>query len=169
MVSSLSRYSSKVIELSFFILSYFLRFIGILGDCIYVYGDFLPRTVFRRFTAFCAIIRMLFLTCCFLVFHHFFPSWSRPSKQSPSYHHQPYDLIILDGVSTPIPWLRLCSFKVLFYCHFPDLVSLLYNNNHNHNNYYYYYHAILYYINYNIVIMYESASIIIHYMVSNDY
>lgn len=32
------------------------------------------------------------------------------------------DLIILDGISLPIPLLKLFSYKVLFYCHFPDLL-----------------------------------------------
>lgn len=34
------------------------------------------------------------------------------------------DLIVLDGVSAPIPILRMFNMKVLFYCHFPDLVRV---------------------------------------------
>lgn len=32
------------------------------------------------------------------------------------------DVVVLDGISAPIPLLRLFGFKVLFYCHFPDLL-----------------------------------------------
>jgi len=31
-------------------------------------------------------------------------------------------IIFVDGVSAPIPLLRLFGFKVIFYCHFPDLL-----------------------------------------------
>lgn len=72
---------------------------------MHVYGDWLPRQLFGRFTAFFAILRMIYLAFIVALFY------SRTT-----------DLVILDGVSAPIPILSLFGFKVLFYCHFPDMV-----------------------------------------------
>jgi alpha-1,3/alpha-1,6-mannosyltransferase len=71
-----------------------------------VYGDWLPRQLFGRFTAFSAILRMLYLALIAALFYR-----------------STTDLIVLDGVSAPIPVLKIFGMKVLFYCHFPDLVG----------------------------------------------
>lgn len=79
--------------------------IGRLAGCIQVYGDWLPRHVLGKFTASFAILRMLLLAIVAV-------AWLNT-----------YDMIIIDGVAAPIPLLRLFGHKVIYYCHFPDLVS----------------------------------------------
>ncbi|XAR68269.1 GDP-Man:Man(1)GlcNAc(2)-PP-dolichol alpha-1,3-mannosyltransferase [Bertholletia excelsa] len=70
-----------------------------------VYGAFLPRHIFYRLHAVCAYIRCLFVGLCVLLM------W--PS----------FDIILADQVSVVIPILKLKkSAKVVFYCHFPDLL-----------------------------------------------
>ncbi|PQM40768.1 alpha-1 3/1 6-mannosyltransferase ALG2 [Prunus yedoensis var. nudiflora] len=70
-----------------------------------VYGAFLPRHIFYHLHAMCAYLRCLFVAVCVLVM------W--PS----------FDVILADQVSVVIPLLKLKkSTKVLFYCHFPDLL-----------------------------------------------
>ncbi|BFG29854.1 hypothetical protein CerSpe_161280 [Prunus speciosa] len=70
-----------------------------------VYGAFLPRHIFYHLHALCAYLRCLFVALCMLVM------W--PS----------FDVILADQVSIVIPLLKLKkSTKVLFYCHFPDLL-----------------------------------------------
>jgi alpha-1,3/alpha-1,6-mannosyltransferase len=71
-----------------------------------VYGDWLPRQLFGKLTAFFAILRMIYLAFVVVLIY------ARST-----------DVIILDGVSAPVPILKLFGLKVLFYCHFPDLVS----------------------------------------------
>ncbi|XP_010537724.1 PREDICTED: alpha-1,3/1,6-mannosyltransferase ALG2 [Tarenaya hassleriana] len=69
------------------------------------YGSFLPRHIFYRLHAVCAYIRCLFVALCVLL------GW--PS----------FDVILVDQVSVVIPLLKLRrSTKVVFYCHFPDLL-----------------------------------------------
>lgn len=79
---------------------------GNLGHTVRVHGDWLPRQIFGKMTAFCAILRMIYLALIVIMFY-------LPTT----------DVVILDGVSAPIPLLRLFNVKVLFYCHFPDMVS----------------------------------------------
>lgn len=70
-----------------------------------VYGSFLPRHIFYRLHALCAYLRCLFVALCV------FFMW--PS----------FDVILADQVSVVIPILKLKrSTKVVFYCHFPDLL-----------------------------------------------
>ncbi|PQQ20217.1 alpha-1 3/1 6-mannosyltransferase ALG2-like [Prunus yedoensis var. nudiflora] len=70
-----------------------------------VYGAFLPRHIFYHLHALCAYLQCLFVALCMLVM------W--PS----------FDVILADQVSIVIPLLKLKkSTKVLFYCHFPDLL-----------------------------------------------
>jgi alpha-1,3/alpha-1,6-mannosyltransferase len=78
---------------------------GVLGKSISVYGDWLPRNFMNKFTAFFAILRMLLLAFIAIFFR------------------RNIDLVILDGISAPIPLLKFAGFRVLFYCHFPDLVK----------------------------------------------
>ncbi|KAK6915159.1 Glycosyltransferase subfamily 4-like, N-terminal domain [Dillenia turbinata] len=70
-----------------------------------VYGSFLPRHIFYRFHAICAYLRCIFVALCVLFM------W--PS----------FDIILADQVSVVIPLMKLKrSTKVVFYCHFPDLL-----------------------------------------------
>ncbi|PHU16250.1 Alpha-1,3/1,6-mannosyltransferase ALG2 [Capsicum chinense] len=72
---------------------------------ITVYGSFLPRHIFYRLHAVCAYLRCMFVSLCLLFM------W--PS----------FDIILADQVSVVIPLLKLKkSAKVVFYCHFPDLL-----------------------------------------------
>ncbi|RDX61801.1 Alpha-1,3/1,6-mannosyltransferase ALG2, partial [Mucuna pruriens] len=70
-----------------------------------VYGSFLPRHVFYRLHALCAYLRCLFVAFCVLFM------W------------RSFDVILADQVSVVVPILKLKrSTKVVFYCHFPDLL-----------------------------------------------
>ncbi len=79
--------------------------LGILGSRVFVYGDWLPRQIFNRFTALFAILRMIYLAFVVVLLQ------------------RNVDLVILDGISAPIPILKFFGFRVLFYCHFPDQVG----------------------------------------------
>ena len=92
--------------LLFKLINRFFDVVGLLGSSVRVYGDGLPRQLLGKLTAFFAIVRMFYLALIVLLFY----SWTT-------------DVIIIDGVSAPIPLFRLFNIKVLFYCHFPDLVS----------------------------------------------
>ncbi|XP_057474553.1 uncharacterized protein LOC130762743 isoform X2 [Actinidia eriantha] len=70
-----------------------------------VYGAFIPRHIFYRLHAVCAYLRCLFVALCVLFM------W--PS----------FDVVLADQVSVVIPLMKLKkSTKVVFYCHFPDLL-----------------------------------------------
>lgn len=71
-------------------------------------GDWLPRSIFGKFTAACAYIRMIYATLytTFML-----------SRQ--------FDVIFVDSISIGIPILKFAyrpTPKVIFYCHFPDLL-----------------------------------------------
>jgi len=68
-------------------------------------GDWLPRSVLGRFYALCAYLRMIY-AAIYLVF------FSRIK----------YDVVFCDQISACIPVLRVGRAKVLFYCHFPDML-----------------------------------------------
>ncbi|KAH7859622.1 hypothetical protein Vadar_003380 [Vaccinium darrowii] len=70
-----------------------------------VYGAFLPRHIFYHLHAVCAYLRCIFVALCVLFM------W--PS----------FDVVLADQVSVVIPLMKLKkSTKVVFYCHFPDLL-----------------------------------------------
>lgn len=70
-----------------------------------VYGAFLPRHIFYRLHAVCAYLRCIYVALCMLFV------W--PS----------FDVILADQVSVVVPLMKLKkSAKVVFYCHFPDLL-----------------------------------------------
>eukprot|EP00056_Hartaetosiga_gracilis_P008442 m.120925 g.120925 ORF g.120925 m.120925 type:complete len:376 (-) comp12918_c0_seq3:2227-3354(-) len=70
---------------------------------VLVYGSWLPRTLFGRFYAVCAYVRMLYLAFFALLF-----------RRSTNY-------VFVDQISACIPIVKtISSAKVLFYCHFPD-------------------------------------------------
>lgn len=70
-------------------------------------GDWLPRSVFGKCSAFCAYFRMVYAALYTVFF------LSKAHK---------IDVIFCDQISLGIPIFRLASNqpKVLFYCHFPD-------------------------------------------------
>lgn len=68
-----------------------------------VYGDFLPRSILGRGHILCASVRGLYLSLAMLAVE------------------RPWDVIIVDQLSMPIPILLASGAKVIFYCHFPDL------------------------------------------------
>lgn len=72
-----------------------------------VVGDWLPRSVFGRFYAFCAYFRMVYAAFYVILFQ---------SKEAP------IDVIFCDLISLGVPILKFAknSPKILFYCHFPD-------------------------------------------------
>uniref|UniRef100_A0A6B2E8G2 Alpha-1,3/1,6-mannosyltransferase ALG2 n=1 Tax=Phlebotomus kandelakii TaxID=1109342 RepID=A0A6B2E8G2_9DIPT len=70
-------------------------------------GDWLPRSIFGKFSAFCAYLRMIYAA---------FYTVLVVSKS------EKIDAIFCDQISLGIPILRLArnTPKILFYCHFPD-------------------------------------------------
>lgn len=68
-------------------------------------GDWLPRQTFGHFYAFWAYFRMIYASIYLVFFSDLKPH-----------------VIMCDQISACIPVLKLCSAKVLFYCHFPDLL-----------------------------------------------
>eukprot|EP00887_Chlorella_sp_A99_P001385 scaffold8.g1385.t1 len=74
-----------------------------------VYGGWFPRHILGRMYALCAYIR-----CIIVALHLAWLCWRRD---------QQYDVVIVDQVSVVVPVLRaLTATRVLFYCHFPDLL-----------------------------------------------
>ncbi|KAK9831856.1 hypothetical protein WJX81_002186 [Elliptochloris bilobata] len=74
-----------------------------------VCGSWFPRSVCSRFTALCAYVR-----CILIAIYVAWGAWRRRRQ---------YDVIFVDQVSAVIPVLHLLTrSKVLFYCHFPDLL-----------------------------------------------
>ena len=117
-----------------------LLFIDQLGDNIIVYGDWLPRHLSftknenNSATALCAIMRMCYLgsiVCaqqllarCGLIdnkYYRYLCSCYGCSYQIACVYS---DVIIIDGVSTPIPLFAVCQIPTLFYCHYPDKVCM---------------------------------------------
>ena len=68
-------------------------------------GDFLPRSVFGACYALCAYLRMIYLAFYMILCSDFSP-----------------DVIICDQISACIPVLKMKRSKIIFYCHFPDLL-----------------------------------------------
>ncbi|KAH9523586.1 Alpha-1,3-mannosyltransferase-like protein [Bulinus truncatus] len=69
-----------------------------------VVGDWLPRTIFGKCYAFCAYLRMIVAAVYFVIFG---------TKSN---------VLFVDQISACIPVLKLASAKVIFYCHFPDML-----------------------------------------------
>ncbi|CAM9954708.1 unnamed protein product [Pylaiella littoralis] len=103
---------------------------GVLAGRIRVRGGWLPRhLVFGRFTALCAVVRMLWLAVCVVASEVTTADDSRSggSNTGEGEEHTKdrekkngaATVIFCDGVSAPVPLLRMAG-PVLFYCHFPD-------------------------------------------------
>ena len=74
-------------------------------------GDWLPRHTLKRFYAFWAYVRMIYVAVYLSLF-----------AADPDFVP---DVIVCDQVSACIPFLRLLcrgSVRILFYCHFPDML-----------------------------------------------
>ncbi|CAH0475735.1 unnamed protein product [Peronospora belbahrii] len=84
---------------------------GPLAAHVRVHGDWLPRTILGKLYAFCAIVRMLYVTLCVAF-----------------YHIDDLDVFIVDQVSISVPFLRALSKPVLFYGHFPDKLLCIHSN-----------------------------------------
>lgn len=68
-----------------------------------VIGDWLPRSIYGRFYAVFAYLRMIYAAFYLMFSSNFMP-----------------DIVFCDQVSVCIPVLKLKNVKVIFYCHFPD-------------------------------------------------
>ncbi|KAI5066902.1 hypothetical protein GOP47_0017430 [Adiantum capillus-veneris] len=77
---------------------------------ITVYGDFLPRHIFYRLHALCAYLRCLYVALWMI--------WLWPS----------FNIVLVDQVSAVIPLVKRTYSKVIFYCHFPDLLLAKHTN-----------------------------------------
>lgn len=73
---------------------------------VVVRGDWLPTKLFGRCMVLCAILRSLYtaLSMCLL-----WKVWS-------------YDVVVVDQLSISIPLLKFTPAKIIFYCHFPDML-----------------------------------------------
>ncbi|KAJ5080025.1 alpha-13/16-mannosyltransferase alg2 [Anaeramoeba ignava] len=76
---------------------------------VHKYGSWIPRQIFGKFQTFLAIIRAIYLSIIVV-----FSSWFSKKKR--------FDFYFCDQVSVYIPLLRLTGKKIIFYCHFPDLL-----------------------------------------------
>jgi alpha-1,3/alpha-1,6-mannosyltransferase len=90
-----------------------------LGNNVIVIGDWLPRHIFGRFTVFCAVLRMIYIALV-LVFG-FAGSGTNAKRLRPN---TAPDIVFLDGVSAPLIILYMFGLPTMFYCHYPDMVSL---------------------------------------------
>ena len=97
---------------------------GALGNCIEVHGDWLPRHIFGKCTAFCAIVRMFYLSLV-LVSRHLMRRVKCCIGQF--FGHvvtfETDEIVLMDGVSASLPLFYLAGIPSIFYCHFPDKVS----------------------------------------------
>ncbi|KPV75705.1 glycosyltransferase family 4 protein [Rhodotorula graminis WP1] len=107
---------------------------------VHVLGNWLfPRSVLGRFTIVCAMLRQLHLVASFLLaclLHHLSSlpllslfvlpletAFASSHDWSPRRQIEPFDVIVVDQLSTAVPLLRwFGQNRVVFYCHFPDLL-----------------------------------------------
>lgn len=68
-------------------------------------GDWLPRSILGKCYALCAYLRMVY-AAIYLVF----------------FSSLEYDIVFCDQISACIPVLKLSKARILFYCHFPDML-----------------------------------------------
>ena len=77
---------------------------GILGNSIHVYGDWIPRHIYGKCTAFFAIIRMIYITVILVlksIIHNLY------------YNSKYVHFVFMDGVSASIPLLTLVGISSL--------------------------------------------------------
>ena len=82
---------------------------GVLGDAVFVHGDWLPRSILGTAHVVCSIVRMLYVSLVVVL-------------DMGGDGNGPADVIFCDQISAAVPLLQLCvgGAPVLFYCHFPD-------------------------------------------------
>ena len=68
-------------------------------------GDWLPRSLFGKFYAFCAYIRMIYAAIYLICFSAI-----------------NFDVVFCDQIAACIPFLRMSKGRIIFYCHFPDML-----------------------------------------------
>uniref|UniRef100_M4BKR5 Alpha-1,3/1,6-mannosyltransferase ALG2 n=1 Tax=Hyaloperonospora arabidopsidis (strain Emoy2) TaxID=559515 RepID=M4BKR5_HYAAE len=84
---------------------------GRLAAHVRVHGDWLPCTIGGKLYAFCAVLRVLFVTLCVAM-----------------YYQDDLDVFVVDQVSISVPFLRAMGKPVLFYGHFPDKLLCIRSN-----------------------------------------
>jgi alpha-1,3/alpha-1,6-mannosyltransferase len=100
---------------------------------VYAHGDFLPAHVFGRFRILCAILRSIYLALIVVFYKTPSTSPSPEERDTNNFKGEAatkkddddvFDVYIVDQLSTYIPILRLRAprARILFYCHFPDLL-----------------------------------------------
>lgn len=89
----------------------FEEFSNTEGIKVELQGKFIPNLILGRFRALLNVVKMMYLTFYLIFFT------------------KGFDLVIVDQITFPIPFLRLCNKKVLYYCHFPE--KLLNDNKPN--------------------------------------
>lgn len=89
---------------------------------VQVVGDALPRSIFNKLTAACAYFRMLYAA--------FYATFVLSRQEE-------FDVIFLDSISVGIPILKYAAGapKIIFYCHFPDVLLATRNENKFRNLY----------------------------------
>ncbi|GLD93883.1 hypothetical protein PINS_up002488 [Pythium insidiosum] len=83
---------------------------GPLARHVRVFGDWLPKTIAGKLFAFCAVLRILYVTLVVAIF----------------YRHE-IDAFFVDQVSVSIPFLRFLGIPVLFYGHYPDKLLVVHS------------------------------------------
>lgn len=73
-----------------------------------VYGDWLPRSFFGLFQALCAYIRMLYLAFIYTFF---------------CFEENKPNIYFVDQIPMAVPILKYAKYKVIYYCHHPDLLA----------------------------------------------
>lgn len=71
------------------------------------YGMWLPRTIMGLFSLPCALLKFMYVSINLMLDHK---------------RGKFYDIIFVDQISCTIPLLKLSNCKILYYCHFPDLL-----------------------------------------------
>jgi len=75
---------------------------------VHVHDSIIPRSIFGRFLNPLAIMRFFWTTAKVMMRHKNLAGG--------------YDIIFVDQISTTIPLLKYSGSKVVYYCHFPDLL-----------------------------------------------
>ena len=85
---------------------------GSLHSCLQVVGSWIPHTIAGGGRVVCSTLRLLYVAF----------QLSRSVQQQQQQHARMPDVIVLDGLPTPLPLLQywIPTASLLFYCHFPD-------------------------------------------------
>lgn len=80
----------------------------LLGNCIKVHGDWIPRNIFGKLHALMSIFRLLWCALLLLICNR-----------------NTFDIVFIDQVSHVIPFLKFLNSKIIYYCHFPDMLLVV--------------------------------------------